>query len=96
VATFINFTFFFNFQVTWVFTPVTTEITSLDTENIDEILSKYLNVFKLYSHLCKEFIYKNTRKSQLSITSEELAFWLSSRLIEFYKVLEFLIFSKIS
>uniref|UniRef100_A0A8I5KT21 Endoplasmic reticulum protein 44 n=1 Tax=Homo sapiens TaxID=9606 RepID=A0A8I5KT21_HUMAN len=25
--------------VTWVFTPVTTEITSLDTENIDEILS---------------------------------------------------------
>uniref|UniRef100_A0A5F9DGH4 Endoplasmic reticulum resident protein 44 n=1 Tax=Oryctolagus cuniculus TaxID=9986 RepID=A0A5F9DGH4_RABIT len=40
--------------VTWVFTPVTTEITSLDTENIDEILNNAdVALVNFYADWCR-------------------------------------------
>ncbi|XP_042638170.1 endoplasmic reticulum resident protein 44 [Orycteropus afer afer] len=41
-------------KVTWVFTPVTTEITSLDTENIDEILNNAdVALVNFYADWCR-------------------------------------------
>nr|KAF6484251.1 endoplasmic reticulum protein 44 [Rousettus aegyptiacus] len=49
--------------VTWIFTPVTTEITSLDTENIDDILSKYFDIFKV--HFSIVYIQKQNKISPI-------------------------------